>query len=57
MTYAPDVTNNPLHGYEFYKFPTKFQVPGVAGFIDTAGTNPQLLGGYNAPSRSRVQTH
>ncbi|MGP0070210.1 MAG: hypothetical protein ACLQGP_42250 [Isosphaeraceae bacterium] len=43
-TYVPDVTNNPLHGYEWYKLPTQFQVPGVAPAY-TKNTNPQTYGG------------
>lgn len=28
-TYIPDVTNNQLHGYESYKIPNQFQIPGA----------------------------
>ncbi len=40
----PDVTNNQLHGYEFYKVPNQlFQVPGAAPTFNSY--NPQRLGG------------
>ncbi len=33
VNYIPDLTNNPLHGYEFYKFPNQFQIPGGTGVV------------------------
>jgi hypothetical protein len=47
-TYVPDVTNNPLHSYEFYKFPNQLlQVPGTptAPPSTLPSYNPQRLGG------------
>ncbi len=43
-TYVPDVTNNPFHGYEWYKVPNQFQTPGTAPTTLTS-YNPQKLGG------------
>ncbi len=54
-TYQPDVTNNPLHGYECSELPNLFQVAG-----DVAdGTNPNvpLAGGMPIDQKSESDVH
>ncbi len=45
-TYIPDVTNNVLHGYEQYKIPNRFQVPGATPpYLGTINYTPSGIGG------------
>ena len=50
INYYPDLTNNPLHGYELYKIPNQFQFPGGTGAVGGADfgnptAGPASLGG------------
>ncbi len=43
--YLPDLTNNPLHGFESYKIPNLFQNPGNTPGYVTQPYFPQNMGG------------